>query len=276
MAKIRNINLKNFRNFSNTKLSFDKKLNIFFGENGSGKTNILEGISLIAKGRGIRNSNIYNLIKKKEVNFLIKNNLEIKKNNFDIEIYAENKNDKYKKIIKVNDDLSKDSKDFLNQHISYIIFLPEMERLFQASPSYRRNFLDRLIFSSTNDYNMLMNRYKKLILERTNILQKNKFDLSWINKIENEICLLGLEIYELRDSQINSINKNIEILKNEHNFQFSFNLVIKDNFYKSGITFEKYLSILQDSRTYDKQYGGIKIELTVFGKYRLDADLSTS
>ena len=66
MVKINNIKFSNFRNFSEYKLSFDKKLNIFFGKNGSGKTNILEGISLIAKGRGIRNSNIVNLIKKKE------------------------------------------------------------------------------------------------------------------------------------------------------------------------------------------------------------------
>ena len=69
MAKIKNIDFNNFRNFSILKLSFDKKLNIFFGKNGCGKTNILEGISLIAKGRGIRNSNISNLIKKKKIIF---------------------------------------------------------------------------------------------------------------------------------------------------------------------------------------------------------------
>ena len=143
--------------------------------NGCGKTNILEGISLIAKGRGIRNSSISNLIKKKEHNFLIKNNLEIKNNNFDIEIFTENKNDKFKKIIKINDDSSKESIDFLNQSISYLIFLPEMERLFQASPSYRRNFIDRLIFSSRNDYNRLINKYKKSLLERIKILQSNNY-----------------------------------------------------------------------------------------------------
>ena len=49
MAKINNIHFNNFRNFTNYKISFDKKLNILFGENGCGKTNILEGISLIAK-----------------------------------------------------------------------------------------------------------------------------------------------------------------------------------------------------------------------------------
>ena len=149
MAIIKDINLINFRNFSNLNLSFDKKLNILFGNNGCGKTNILEGISLIAKGKGIRNSNIINLIKKKEDNFLIKNNLEIKYNNFNVEITTENKNDKFKKIVKINDDLSKDFLDFLNQSVSFIIFLPEMERLFQASPSYRRNFIDRLIFSGS-------------------------------------------------------------------------------------------------------------------------------
>ena len=65
MVKINNIQFHNFRNFKNYKLTFDKKLNIFFGDNGCGKTNILEGISLNAKGRGIRNSSISNLIKKR-------------------------------------------------------------------------------------------------------------------------------------------------------------------------------------------------------------------
>ena len=91
MAKINNIHFNNFRNFNNYKISFEKKLNILFGENGCGKTNILEGISLNSKGRGIRNSSIPNLIKKKEHNFLIKNNLEIKNNSFDIEIFTEKK-----------------------------------------------------------------------------------------------------------------------------------------------------------------------------------------
>ena len=86
MAILKSTNLFNFRNFKNLDLSFDEKLNIFFGQNGTGKTNILEAISLIAKGRGIRNASINDLIKKNEKNFLIKNNLEIKNNHFNIEI----------------------------------------------------------------------------------------------------------------------------------------------------------------------------------------------
>ena len=72
MVKINNIEFNNFRNFNNYKLLFDKKLNILFGKNGCGKTNILEGISLNAKGSGLRNSNLFNLIKNKETNFLMR------------------------------------------------------------------------------------------------------------------------------------------------------------------------------------------------------------
>ena len=259
MGKIVNIEFNNFRNFKFFKTSFDNKINILFGDNGCGKTNILEGISLITKGRGIRNSNISNLIKKEEDNFFIKNNLEIKKNYFDVKIFIEKKNEKFKKIIKINDDLSKDSLDFLNHSISFLIFLPEMERLFQASPSYRRNFLDRLIFSTRSDYNRLINKYKKCLIERIKILQSYNVDEHWLNNIENEICSLGLEIYNLRNYQLNFLNIKLNTLKNDHNFQYKVELVIKDDFFDSGINFDKYLSYLQNSRAYDKQYGGTKI-----------------
>ena len=258
MAQIKSIEFKNFRNFENFKISFDNKINILFGKNGCGKTNILEGISLIAKGKGIRNSNISNLIKKNADNFRIINNLDIKKNNYDIEVFTDKINDKLKKIIKINNDLSKESLDFLNQSISYLIFIPEMERLFQASPSYRRNFLDRLIFSSRNDYNRLVNKYKKLLLERVKILHANN-DYEWLNNIEKEICTLGLEIYNLRNSQLNFLNNELNILKNEHKFQFSVKLNIKDDFFTKDLDFQKYLSTLENLRIHDKHYGGTKI-----------------
>ncbi len=259
MVKINYIKFNNFRNFSNYELSFDKKINIFYGKNGCGKTNILEGISLIAKGRGLRNSNISNLIKINENTFMIKSSLEIQNSNFDIKIFAENKNDKFKKIIKLNDDFSKESLNFLNQSISYLIFIPEMERLFQASPSFRRNFIDRLIFSSRNDYNTLVNRYKKFLLERIKLLQNNYIDEDWLNQIERKICTLGLEIYESRSSQLNLINNNIKILNSSHKFEINVDLKIEDEFFKNDINFEKYLSNLFDSRSYDKHHGGTKI-----------------
>ena len=259
MAKIKNIQLFNFRNFKNYKTTFDDKLNILFGDNGSGKTNILEGISLIAKGRGIRNSSIVDLIKKKQDNFKIKNILEIQKNTYDVDISLDKNNYKYKKIIRVNEDSSKESLNFLNKSISFLVFLPEMERLFQASPSYRRNFIDRLIFSARKDYNTLINKYKKYLIERIKILKEDNFDNHWLNEIEKNISIIGLEIYETRYKQLQLLNNNIRSLDSLGKFRFSIDLKFKDSFFNKGLDFDNYLSSLRDSRYFDKLNGGTKI-----------------
>ncbi len=265
MAKINNIEFNNFRNFTHLKTSFDNKLNILFGNNGSGKTNILEGISLIAKGRGLRNTNFINLIKSKKEYFKIYNNVEIKDNNFDVTIYPKKNNERYKKIIEVNNDMSKESIEFLYKSISILTFLPEMERLFQSSPSYRRNFIDRLIFSSSKGYNKLINKYKKLLIERFKILQASNFDNSWLDQIEKEISSSGFEIYNARNFQLNLINDNLAKLNNTNKYKFVVNLRINDNFFNSGLDIDKYITELNKSRYFDKKNGSTKI-----GPHRTD------
>ena len=238
---------------------FEAKSNILFGDNGSGKTNILESISMISKGRGFRNANIVDLIKNNNEGFLIGSTLEIDNNNYNIEIQSKKIDDKYKKIVNLNDDSSKENQTFLNSKLSYLIFLPEMERLFQSSPSYRRNFIDRLIFSEHKDYNKLINKYKKNITERTKILQQYKIDESWINYVENQISEIGLKIYEIRNTQINILNKHIGILNKINTYDFSVNLILKDSFFYDNLTKESYLAQLIQNRDYDRKFGGIKI-----------------
>ena len=259
MVKIKKIQLNNFRNFKNFSLNFDSNVNILYGNNGSGKTNILESISLLSKGRGIRNSQLLNIIHKEENKFLIKSLLEINKSNIDLEIFTSFQDNKYKKNIKVNDNISNEDLKYLNSSLSFLIFIPEMERLFQSSPTTRRNFIDRLIFSYNKDYNKLINKYKKNILERNKILQNNIFDKNWINIIENEISILGQKIYELRHTQLTILNKQIKYLNKLNNYQFEIDLKIDDSFYNPKLDLKIYLSNLFNSRDLDKKLGGTKV-----------------
>ncbi len=71
MGYFKYINLINFRNFENLNIKFSKNCNVFFGNNGSGKTNLLEAISMFSKGRGLRKDKLSNLIKKEEKKFII-------------------------------------------------------------------------------------------------------------------------------------------------------------------------------------------------------------
>ena len=259
MVNINKISLNNYRNLCDLEILFKNKVNIFFGDNGSGKTNILESISLLGKGRGIRNSQLLNLINKDKKNFLIESSLEINHNILDVKIFTENNNNKLKKIVSVNNDLSSDTINFLNSSLSFLIFLPEMERLFQSNPSNRRNFIDRLIFTENHNYNKVINKYKKNILERNKILQGNNYDLNWIKTIENEISKMGIEIYKLRYQKLSILNEHIKILNKSNKYNFNIELKIKDDFYNMNLEQEMYKFSLYKNRDYDKKFGGSKI-----------------
>ena len=199
------------------------------------------------------------MIKNKNKEFLINSIIEINKNDYSIEVYTKNENERFKKIISINNDKSKQTNDFLNESLSYLVFLPEMERLFQSSPSTKRNFIDRLIFSEKNNYNKLINRYKKNILERSKILQQNSYDGEWIKHVENEISNIGLEIYKLRNSQIEMLNLQIKNLNKKNKYEFDIILKVKDSFYSANLNQQNYLDNLIGSREFDKKFGGTKI-----------------
>ena len=79
MGYFNSIDVINFRNFKNYSLSFSKNCNVFYGKNGSGKTNILEAISLLSKGRGLRKDRLANIIKKIVISLSLNQILKVKK-----------------------------------------------------------------------------------------------------------------------------------------------------------------------------------------------------
>ncbi len=259
MAKINKIILKNFRNFNQCEIIFNDKCNILFGNNGSGKTNILESISLINRGRGFRNANIKNLISKGEKNFFIDCLLSLNNNNYNITVTSNFHDNKYKKNISLNDEISKEATNFIEGSISNLLFLPEMERLFLSSPNYRRNFIDKLIFSEKKNYNTVINKYKKYVLERSKILQSLKYDEDWLTEIEKNIATVGIEIYNLRVSLINVLNENLIKINNKDRYPFSITFNISDTFYNNKIDINEYLNNLLNLRNYDAKFGGCKI-----------------
>ena len=259
MTKINSLALQSFRNFSNLNLTFNKNLNILFGDNGSGKTNILEAISLLSKGRGFRNAKLAEINKRNTNNFKLNCELEIDTYELDIKVFSKIENNKLKKIIEINNNSKKEDIISLEKSLSFLVFLPEMERLFTSSPSYRRNFIDRIIFSENPNYNTLINKYRKLILERSKILQNTNYDSEWIKNLEINISNVGIEIYILRANKINELNNSISLVNKNNKYPFDLKLEIKDNFFKTNLTQEEYMQNLSESREIDRTLGGTRI-----------------
>ena len=191
MGYFKNINLENYRNFKNFSIDFSQYCNVLYGKNGSGKTNILEAVSLFSKGRGIRKDKLSNIINKRSEKFIINSNFENNNITYSLTSQTLNKNNKIKKILFVNNDCTKESLEYFYNLNSYLCFMPEIERLFLSSPAIRRNFIDQLIFTYKKDYNKLINHYTKYIRERSKVLlsktnekwSKRLYTLKRLNKL---------------------------------------------------------------------------------------------
>ena len=259
MGYFRNIHLANFRNFDSFKLEFSKNCNVLFGKNGSGKTNLLEAISLFSKGRGLKKDKLSNIIKKNYEKFIIESDFE--NNNIIYNLISESHeiNNRFIKKLSVNNDTSKETLNSLYRLIPLLFFLPETERLFISSPSSRRNFIDRFIFNHSNSYNKLINEYNKNLLERSKLLSKYYYDYSWITRIEKNIASSGLKIYHLRKKELNIIIKYLNIFLNEFNLSFSISVNLNDQFYHEKIDEDFFARELKNNRKIDGMIGGSKI-----------------
>ena len=123
------------------------------------------------------------------INLLLNQILKVIEIIYNLIAETENINNRFKKKLTVNDDKSSDSLELIYDKTPFLYFLPETERLFQSSPSIRRNLIDQFIYTSQNKYNKLVNRYNKLIQERSKVLVNNNNDESWLNAIgEKYIC----------------------------------------------------------------------------------------
>ena len=258
MGYFNSIDLINFRNFENYSINFSKNCNVFYGKNGSGKTNILEGISLLSKGRGLRKDKFANIIKKNCDKFIIKSDFKIEEITYYLIGETENINNRLKKILTVNNDKSSESLELIYEKTPFLYFLPETERLFQASPSIRRNLIDQFIHTSQHKYNKLINRYNKLILERSKILINNN-DESWLNQLEKNISAHALQIYYLRENQLKILINNLNIYLRDFDLPFKIDTTIIDKFYTSNLKSEDYEFALKNNRKIDALVGGCAI-----------------
>lgn len=217
MISISKIVLSNFRNFSNKKLIFSKPLVLLCGENGSGKTNILESLSILGRSNSLRGADFEEMIlddkssTQKNPQFIIY--AELLEHEF-IEKIGISFDLTNKKKIELNGEplSSKRQNDAKNYLINFICLTPQLEQLFILGKSERRNYLDRIVSDIDSEHSTRINNYQKLLRERLVILQKygaQKGHAKWLDAIENQIVELGMAIASARIEAVDFFNKAI-------------------------------------------------------------------
>lgn len=203
--EVTELQLYNFRNYQNKIFNFPKKINLILGKNGSGKTNILEAITLLKKGYGLKKADLSDIISynSQQKNFSIFSKIN---NHYDIDEIGTNY-DGEKRFFQINGKkLSRYKKE-----IPIIFLIPQMDNLFCDSKSVRRSFLDNIINNIYPEHKSNINNYNKQIKERMNLLERgdSKENIIWLNIIEKKISEISVIIASARNEIINYLNQAI-------------------------------------------------------------------
>ncbi len=214
VTRINKLKLFNYRNHKELKIDTDKNFVLFYGRNGTGKTNILEAVSLLSSKTGFRNSDlqslIYNSDIKKILNFGV--NIEIMSQNklINIGVGLVEKNKRVKKFIK----FQKKNTDKNVEDIFKIFWvLPNMNNLFQSKSKDRRDFIDAMISSLDRTHNKRIKTYENLQRQRISILKDfstKKSNIRWLDIIEREMASQAVVISEKRMNLYDLLNQILD------------------------------------------------------------------
>jgi len=202
---IKEIHLINFRNYTKLDLYPKKDINLIYGKNAQGKTNLLESIYITSTGRSHRTAKENNLIQEGKESFLIK----IKGNKEDIPFSLEYKYIKgEKKRIKINNLEVKKIGEMIGV-LNTVIFSPEDLQIVKQGPSERRRFLDILISQTYPSYFYKLQKLYRIIKQKNSILKniEKEGNLEILNIYNQKLVNISFEIISKRKEALYEIEK---------------------------------------------------------------------
>lgn len=211
---LKKLKLHNFRNYRSLNVTLTKGINIIYGENAQGKTNLLESIYVLGFTKSHRNFIDNNLINNESEYLTIEGIVNKEKIDNKFNIYIDNKN----KILKYNNNTIKKVSDYISK-MNIIIFYPDDLELIKGSPIDRRKYINLELSQLYSNYYILINEYNKILKLRNEYLKKiNKkisVDKNYIEILTNYLIDKSIMIYKMREKFINKINNYCgEIYKN--------------------------------------------------------------
>jgi len=170
--QLRNLTLHHFRCFKKADFSFDKKIILFLGDNGVGKTSLLEAIHYLCYLRSFRTYIPKELIKLHEDGFFIRASLlDDDQGEHELQVGVTTK----KKVVKLNNKQIFGFKELVGRF--RVISLSDQDlQIVQGAPEYRRSFIDQYIFLHEIDFSTIMRNYRTIVEQRNALLQQVSLD----------------------------------------------------------------------------------------------------
>ncbi len=216
---ISRLTLTNFRNYASLSLELKPGPVVLSGDNGAGKTNLLEAISLLAPGRGLRRAPYADVAREGgDGGFALHARLDGPEGEVDIGtgIVAAEGTEGGRRV-RINGAPARNADELL-QWLRVMWLTPSMDALFTGPAGDRRRFLDRLVLATDAVHGQRALAYEKAMRGRTRLLAENSRDGAWFEAIETQLAETGVAIAAARAELVRLLAAKIEQLPGDGPF----------------------------------------------------------
>lgn len=211
-ARVSSLQLINFRSYRHASIETGDGPVLLTGPNGAGKTNLLEAISLLSPGRGLRRATLADVAATEgdgswAVSAEVDGALGTVRLGTGIDAAGEGEAPARRYRIdreKVNSAAS------FADHLRIVWLIPEMDGLFLGAASERRRFLDRLVLAIDAEHSGRVNGLERALRSRNRLLEETSPDPRWLDAVEHEVAELGVAVAFARAEAVQRLQRQIE------------------------------------------------------------------
>jgi DNA replication and repair protein RecF len=199
--RIRRLTLSNFRSYRAASLDVDRALVVLTGENGAGKTNLIEAISLLAPGRGLRRATLEEIAFSEgdgswAASAEIEGMLGLATLGTGVEPPGAEEGARARQCRIDREPVG--SATAFADHLRVVWLTPAMDQLFDGPASERRRFLDRLVLAVDAGHSSRVSALERSLRSRNRLLEEPRPDSHWLDAIEHETAELAVAVAALR------------------------------------------------------------------------------
>lgn len=199
------LRLTAFRNYESASVESDTRPVVLTGPNGAGKTNLLEAVSLLAPGRGLRRARVPEMDRVGAgTPWSVAADVETSTGPVRIGTGRDPEGDR--RIVRIDGETAK-GQSALGEHFSAVWLTPQMDRLFLDSAGERRRFLDRLIYGFDGAHAGRINAYEKAMRQRARLLKDGGDDPAWLGALEAQMTERAIAIGAARRDMIGRLGR---------------------------------------------------------------------
>jgi len=262
MARVHRLTLTNFRNYRAATLEADLRPIVLYGPNGAGKTNLIEAISFLAPGRGLRRTTLEEVaFHEGDGSWAVAAEVEGALGLATLGTGIEREHEEgatVQRKCRIDRESVASAAAFAD-HLRVVWLVPAMDSLFVGAPSERRRFLDRLALAVDAEHSSRVNALERALRSRNRLLEEARPDPHWLDAVEHETAELAVAVAGLRAEALHRLDS---VLASRQGSDFPPVEIALDGWMEKLLPAhpaieieERYRTVLRDNRGRDAAAG---------------------